>query len=61
MHNQGLVENFVYKALYHFHDGSACILIVGAHVDDLIWANEEVVLPIMVVIMKELNLGVIQA
>ena len=33
------MENFVYKALYYFHDGVRCVMILGTHVDDLLWAN----------------------
>ena len=27
LHELGLVENFVYKALYNFHDGERCVMI----------------------------------
>ena len=33
----GLVEHFIYCALYHIHDDDGCMMLIGTHVDDLIW------------------------
>ena len=53
----GLIENFIFSALYHIHNESGCIVILGTHVDDLIWCNMERAQPIIEKLRAALKFG----
>jgi hypothetical protein len=57
LHDLGLAEYFACEALYHFHNGTRRILIIGTRVYDLIWANEPEAQFIVDSIKRQLRLG----
>ena len=53
----GLIENFIFCALYHIFDEDGCIMIIGTHVDDLIWCCKPHANPLIAKIRELLKFG----
>ena len=56
----GLMENYILGALYSYAREGVVLLLIGTHVDDLIWANEPELEPLMQKIMEELIFGKVE-